>query len=498
MKLKENDLPYKVINGDMLKVLPTFEENTFDSCITDPPYELTSINKRFGKENSKPAKHGKDGSFSRLSKGFMGQTWDGSGIAFNVDAWKEVYRVLKPGAYLLAFGGSRTFHRMAVAIEDAGFEIRDTIMWLYGSGFPKSHNIGLAVDEINGVESKIVGKVDAPDLQDIGTKQKELGNGHKMTFGQIENAERTQYEIKEAQNEWKGWGTALKPAFEPIIVARKPISENSVAQNCLKWGVGGINIDECRVGQAGGVIKKEIIPNSQSKNCGFGCNGKQVPLDMGRFPANVITDGSDEVASGMPETKSSQNGIRKSDGFNQNDYGKGIGIKKGQNNGEYGDEGSAMRYFYQAKASKKDRDEGLDMLEDGLLRRVRPDKDDNNPTGLNTDPKWKPIIRKNIHPTVKPVELMQYLIRLVTRKGGVILEPFAGSGSTGKATMFENRERNANYKIVMVELTKEYIPIIEARCDYALNKYEYDLAKEKIENEKKGILDLFDFVEEDL
>ena len=389
--MEENS--YKILEGSMLDILPTLEENSFDSCITDPPYELN----------------------------FMGKSWDRSGIAFRKETWKQVYRVLKPGAYLCAFGGSRTFHRIACAIEDAGFEIRDTIMWLYGSGFPKSHNVGLDIDKRFGCENRGHRIATANRYHPDGTLEP---NGENLP----------PYEGKtEEGKKWSGYGTCLKPAYEPIIVARKPI-EKSVAENVLKYGCGAINIDECRVGNE--TVKE------------------------GRFPSNVIltydeTD-FDEVCGGMPK----------------NDNGD-----------------SSSRYFYCAKASKKDRDEGLDMFEekqttDGCIR-------ENSETarmfGANS------ISKKNIHPTVKPIDLMQYLVRMFTPKCGAILEPFAGSGSTGKATMFENRERNANYTITMIEITHEYIPIIKARCDYAINKYKYDDEKALRERKEKGELNIFDF-----
>ena len=459
-KLNDN---FKIINGSNLDVLPTIADNSIDAIVTDPPYEI----------------------------GFMSRKWDNTGIAYNIELWKQALRVLKPGGYLLAFGGTRTYHRITVAIEDAGFEIRDCIMWLYGCGFPKSHNIGLAVDELRGVESKVVGKMDAPDLHDVGVKQKALGNGHVQSFGQIENAERMQYEIKEAQNEWNGWGTALKPAYEPVVVARKPIEEKTVAENCLKYGTGGINIDECRVGSGGGYQKVDIIPNSASKNCGFGCDGKVIPIDKGRFPANVITDGSDEVAAGMPNTKSSK--TANDDRENKNNSMFIDGVHNMSNS--YDDEGSAMRYFYQAKASKKDRDAGLEKFEtmqatDGC---IRSNADTARMFGANS------ILKKNIHPTVKPVELMQYLVRLVTAKGGTVLDIFNGSGSTGKAVAFENRERNAGYKYIGIELEKQYCEISLSRIDYALNKFVYDelkyIEEEKKRKQENGEVDLFDFAE---
>ncbi len=210
---------YKIINDDCLKALDTIDKNSIDAIITDPPYGLTSITKRFGKQNSAPAQYGKDGAFNRLSKGFMGKEWDGSGIEYNVAMWQKCYEVLKPGGYLLAFGGTRTYHRIACSIEDAGFEIRDCIMWLYGSGFPKSMNIGLAIDKKNGVESKVVGKGKSGSTSkafNLTEAQEKAGTG--ILAGE--------YDIKEAQNEWQGWGTCLKPAYEPIIVARKPFGRN--------------------------------------------------------------------------------------------------------------------------------------------------------------------------------------------------------------------------------------------------------------------------------
>ena len=433
---------YKILEGSMLDILPTLEENSFDSCITDPPYELN----------------------------FMGKGWDRSGIAFRKETWEQVYRVLKPGAYLCAFGGSRTFHRIACAIEDAGFEIRDTIMWLYGSGFPKSHNVGLDIDKRFGCENRGHRIATANRYHPDGTLEP---NGENLP----------PYEGKtEEGKKWSGYGTCLKPAYEPIIIARKPI-EKSVAENVLKYGCGAINIDECRVGNE--IIKGGTTPDfkdvakKQKEISGVGGlsfgqveNAKRIELKdhEGRFPSNVIltydeTD-FDEVCGGMPK----------------NDNGD-----------------SSSRYFYCAKASKKDRDGGLDMFED---RNMRTEQNrEIHSAGceyvengkVKQNPHLQSSIKKNFHPTVKPIDLMQYLVRMFTPKGGAILEPFAGSGSTGKATMFENRERNANYTITMIEITHEYIPIIKARCDYAINKYKYDDEKALRERKEKGELNIFDF-----
>ena len=214
MKLYSENKNYKLYQGNMLDMLEVIKPNTIDSIITDPPYGLTSITKRFGKEGSAECQYGKDGSFQRLSKGFMGKEWDGSGIEYNIETWQKCYEVLKPGGYLLAFGGSRTFHRIACAIEDAGFEIRDTIMWLYGSGFPKSMNIRLAIDKKSGIDNR-TGNI----VRGVGSN-----NTNSMKNGLSESQElKKEYEERIAQNEWQGWGTALKPAFEPIIVARKPV-----------------------------------------------------------------------------------------------------------------------------------------------------------------------------------------------------------------------------------------------------------------------------------
>lgn len=414
MKLYSENDSYKIYNGDMLDMLQVIKSESIDAIVCDPPYEL----------------------------GFMNKSWDSTGIAFKKETWQNCFEVLKPGGYLLAFGGSRTYHRIACAIEDAGFEIRDCVMYLYGCGFSKSYNIGLAIDKKNGVESEVVG------VGKSGCNSRAYQSEKTTTAGN--------YDIKKAQNEWQGWGTCLKPAYEPIIVARKPF-KGSVVDNIIKYRVGGINIDGCKIGnekrtQFFGKNNGRIYSEYSQKNAHF-------ETVEGRFPANVITDGSEEVAKGMPNTTSTPIA-----------------------------EESAMRYFYSAKASKKDRDEGLDAFEerkttDGCIR-----------TNVETARKFgaNSALRKNIHPTCKPTELMQYLVRLVSPKGATILDPFMGSGSTGKAVMFENRERDANYKFIGIELTDEYLPIAQARIEYARDKFKYDLEQEKV---TKGKQNIFDFME---
>lgn len=463
MKLYSENDSYKIYNGDMLDMLQVIKPESIDAIVCDPPYEL----------------------------GFMNKSWDSTGIAFKKETWQNCFEVLKPGGYLLAFGGSRTYHRIACAIEDAGFEIRDCVMYLYGCGFSKSYNIGLAIDKKNGVESEVVG------VGKSGCNSRAYQSEKPTTAGN--------YDIKKSQNKWQGWGTCLKPTYEPIIVARKPF-KGSVVDNIIKYRVGGLNIDECRVKfentqnpatnplfrkQGGyklpekGQLSNGVIPFSSSKND---------VNELGRFPANVITDGSEEVRSVLPETKSSGGNYTMQDFSNFKSSMMHFTNKKCEKprincDKQFPiDSGSAMRYFYSAKASKKDRDEGLDAFQDKTFHSVLNQK---NGSGDRLDGAKTPI-RKNIHPTCKPTELMQYLVRLVSPKGATILDPFMGSGSTGKAVMFENRERDANYKFIGIELTDEYLPIAQARIEYARDKFKYNLEQEKV---TKGKQNIFDFME---
>jgi site-specific DNA-methyltransferase (adenine-specific) len=320
---------FTIHTGDCREVLRDYPSDHFDSIVSDPPYGLS----------------------------FMGKGWD-RGVP-GVEFWKETLRVAKPGAHLLAFGGTRTFHRLTVAIEDAGWEVRDCVMWLYGSGFPKSHN-----------------------------------------------------------GPWGG--TALKPAWEPVIVARKPL-DGTVAANVLQYGTGALNIDECRVG-AESTIR---VSNAGTNGEGWGL-GKHDHVNgstAGRWPANVMHDGSDEVVAGFPVTGS--------------------------------DSGSAARFFYCAKASKADRDAGLKDTE-GKKYAEREN-------GFSSKISNTKNIRINIHPTVKPTALMRYLCRLVTPRNGVVLDPFCGSGSTGKAAILEG------FHFVGIDLDSAHVAIAEARCQFAVD-----------------------------
>lgn len=442
MKLYSENENYKLYSGSMLDMLEVIEPNTIDSIVTDPPYELN----------------------------FMGKGWDNSGIAFQKETWQKCYKVLKPGGYLLAFGGSRTFHRIACAIEDAGFEIRDTIMWLYGSGFPKSMNIGLAIDKKNGVENR------TGEVRTNGNK-----GGGVNTFDDDNYVWKNEFEVREAQNEWKGWGTALKPSFEPIIVARKPF-KSSLVDNVIEYGVGGINIDECRVEPTGEDIGRNNHTNPYGNKRTWSVS-KTPPQNTtgryeGRFPANTIltydeTD-FDEVCGGFPQSKSKGAFPKKINGKSNITFRSD---EERENRIELNDSGSASRYFYCAKASKKDRDEGLDTF-------IEEKVNDGRQTPIDNPFQRGETQRKNTHPTVKPTELMQYLVRLVTPNNGTILDPFNGSGSTGKAVMYENKEKNKNYKYIGIELTEEYLPITKARIEYVCN----------LEKEKDNQTNIFDFI----
>ena len=398
----------EIIHGNCLEVLKSLDENSIDAIVTDPPYEL----------------------------GFMGKSWDKSGIAFNTEVWSECLRVLKPGGHMLAFGGSRTFHRIAVAIEDAGFELRDTLMWVYGSGFPKSYDISKGIDKQAGAEREVTGKYKRPD----GTNRDYQGwnessgvtsfNSDNYSFaGRPITAPST----PEAQL-WQGWGTALKPAFEPIILARKPISEKNIAENVLKWGTGGINIDDCRIplkGErqptgSGKPSKNGVTYNLAIKSGGNG--GNRTP-QQGRWLANFIHDGSEEVLRLFPETKSTPHTPTNG---GTGGVGQSTNFQRGSETSPYRDSGSAARFFYCAKASRKERGEG------------------------------------NNHPTVKPLALMQYIVRLITPPNGIVLDPFAGSGSTLIAAIREG------FKYIGIELNEEYIEIAEKRLQSEQPLFEYN------------------------
>ena len=374
-----------LLNDDCLKVMQKLIDDGIqvDSIVTDPPYHLQSIVDRFGKASvdddtytSEKVRNRSDGYSRLISTGFMGKEWDGGDIAFRKETWELALKLLKPGGHLLAFSASRNYHRMAVAIEDAGFKIRDQLMWLYGSGFPKSHNLG------------------------------------------------------------DGWGTALKPAHEPIVMGKKRL-EGTNKQNKEKYGTGGINIDGCRVEFSDNDdprVDKEYFHNAspdfkpgldQENSIG---EKQKLHDDKGRFPANVMHDGSEEVMSGFPNAKGAVSNGNAPVGETSE------GVIKPLRRGKltsYADDGSAARFFYCPKVSKSERGED------------------------------------NTHPTVKPQELMKYLCRLVTPKGGTVLDPFMGSGSTGMAA------KDEGFEFIGIEREKEYFEIAEKRINDAAPLMEF-------------------------
>lgn len=402
----------ELLLGDCLDRLKELEDNSVDAIVCDPPYGLS----------------------------FMGKKWDYD--VPSVDIWRECLRVLKPGGYLLSFAGTRTQHRMAVNIEDAGFEIRDMIAWVYGSGFPKSRNIGLDIDKKNGI-TKNRGKAFVTAGQS-GQKDKDTG-------GDLPSGSNTIGAYK-AKNEWTGWGTALKPALEPITVARKPI-EGTVAENCLKWGVGGINIDGCRVGTEDMLGRKNNVnPYGSGRTWSVSNTPPQDNTEnppTGRFPANLIHDGSEEVRGCFPNVKTGS--ITKDiNGRESNSLGK-----FNQFTGRHtGDSGNASRFFYCAKASKRERNIGCEGLPlksggsnaKGYTKDVARGLDRNRPVA-------------NFHPTVKPIALMEYLVKLVSREGQVVLDPFMGSGTTGMACKELNRD------FIGIEMMEEYMEIAKCRIE---------------------------------
>jgi len=412
---------YKIVNGDCLEMLKALPDNSIDSIVTDPPYGLSNATpEKITEAMTRWASGERD--FLPAGKGFMGKAWDS--FVPPPAVWDECLRVLKPGGHLLAFAGSRTQDLMGLSVRLAGFEIRDSIAWLYGSGFPKSHNVALGIDKLNGAENRGRAIPTASKYQASDVEEK-----NKLTSNPVEA-----YEAKSEESaKWQGWGTALKPAVEPIIVARKPL-EGTVAQNVLKYGVGGLNIDATRIGANPG-YKYRADANGTTFHGQQGERIKQtaeakgsefIESTQGRWPANLILD---ETTAEMLDEQS-----------------------------------DASRFFYVAKANKKDRNEGLEELEAkfAAAAEFRPNHMDKALEGESGNPfgRFQPV--KNFHPTVKPTALMEYLVKLVTPEGGTVLDPFTGSGSTGKAALMNG------FDFYGIEITEEYLPIIEGRLKWAV------------------------------
>ena len=633
-----------IYHGNCLEELKNLADNSVDAIVTDPPYGLGDSDPDYIL-NALKMWIGGDREHIPAGKGFMGKQWDAFVPPSAV--WDECFRVLKPGGHILVFAGTRTQDLMGLSVRMAGFEIRDSIAWIYGQGFPKSLDISKQLDKMAGAEREVIGSAgNAPDLRDVGAKSKEAIGIDKLSFGQVQDAERTEILITAPSTDdakkWSGWGTALKPALEPIIVGRKPLSEKNVASNVLKWGTGGINIDGSRIGTeqrtdtitengfgnnfmddgwvpSGKTYEKTVTGRFPSNvilqhsdgctptgqvitgktsagnrtatfgtqetvsggdgsggfdgyeykievyQCVDGCpikelneqsgvtksgqpredrgtggiwsEGNGVPVGqqygdaggasrffhqttpdeepIGRFPSNVIFGHTEEcVEVGVVEEKYSINKTEDWTGFGQTerpDYvgedkvvstsvwecADGCPIKeldeqtqgkitqghwaqtKVSGYGEFGSgsaeylgvgrkaeekSGGASRFFYQAKANKKDRNEGLgeDLPEKGKVYNGKSADSAGNAPGSVED-KFTTQPAKNFHPTVKPTALMEYLVKLVTPKGGIVLDPFSGSGSTGKAAV-----RNG-FKFIGVEITEEYLPILKARVEFEIN-----------------------------
>ncbi len=580
----------RILVGDMRERLKELADNSVDSVVCDPPYHLTSIVKRFSKSPRSNLEQPSDkdltrinaGQYKRLAKGFMGQQWDGGDVAFQPETWAEVLRVLKPGGHCVAFGSSRAYHRLACAIEDAGFEIRDCIFYLYGSGFPKSHNVSKGIDRIAGAEREVVG-----ERKLTGTARIKGGGGYTVesAAGNYKTADvRDVFPITapatDAARQWEGWGSALKPACEPCVLARKPLSEKSIAANVLRWGCGGLNIDATRIphnGEPSGTAVRRTYGFTENTERAVESEARGKIRDrsdhlkkaepkasdnLGRWPANVCTDGSDEVLAGFPGMSGGQ---PRDDRGTGGIWGEGNGVPCGP---QHGDSGSAARYFYTAKADQAERHAGLDRHEmvsivgewenAALNLQLRVDTGQYPPrviavsgTPTSSASEWntwlfgsenegrslsgckfttetaissttifktlsflaRSTTSENIaaanfaagkcgspagnaesstqsvhitsgetaylpgaapapsgtqftisvsegrstHPTVKPVSLMQWLVRLVTPPGGTVLDPFMGSGSTGIACQREQ------FDFIGCELSPEYAAIAEQR-----------------------------------
>ena len=440
-----------LLAGDMLQVLPTLPENHFHSVVCDPPYHLASVVERFGKPGSAPAKHGTDGAFARASAGFMGKSWDGGDIAFDPATWRAVLRVMRPGAYLAAFGGTRTFARMAVAIEDAGFEIRDTLLWLYGTGMPHGHAVVKDIDRKLGQvgtygepkSAAHAGWIERGRMRSGSDSEAPSDGWQRPWMGDPEavaNAARRYIPATAEAAAWDGYNTALKPAFEPIVLAQKPRA-GTLARNALEWGVGLMNVNGCRVALSAG---DDIVAKNPHTTGGFGhadaivygkSNGAP-PYDpsQGRWPANILTDGSAEVRACFPDASGAKAPVKGTEPsaaimhtFSARERVPSGPVRQedDKNAARYFaacpyEEGEGQRFYYSGKVSKADR-------------------------------------QGTSHPTTKPTSLMQWVARLVTPAGGTVLDPFAGSGSTGTACIREG------FQATLIERDTDYLPMIERR-----------------------------------
>lgn len=414
-----------IIQGDCRDVLKDFKRSV-TAVVTDPPYGIS----------------------------FMNSGWDHA--VPGVDFWSVIQSVCLPGSYMLAFGGTRTYHRQTCAIEDAGWLIRDCLMWVYGSGFPKSHNISIALDKVAGAEREVVGvNPNASGRSSNKTGGRFIG-GHDQDRASVDLI--TKPATPDALT-WDGWGTALKPALEPICLAQNP-REGTFVDNVLKHGCGGLNVDGCRIdsiGEETGRIRNNPDPLVQKRTMSGALlkDNDTTGLNKGRYPSNLLIDDSPEVIAGFPETTTGA-GIKRPNGSRS----VAMGDINPDNRYFGSSSGSAARFFYCAKASRAERDAGCDNLTP--LQRD-PSRQPDNPGGNNPHNRGAAPVR-NSHPTVKPLTLMRYLVRLLTQpERNLFLDPFAGSGSTAVACAL------AGLPCVAIELKPEHVDIIRARVDWALN-----------------------------
>jgi DNA modification methylase len=398
-----------IIQGDCLEEMRKLPDRSIDAIVTDPPYELA----------------------------FMGKKWDASGIAYNVDMWGECLRVLKPGGHLLAFGGTRTYHRMACAIEDAGFEIRDSIHWVYGSGFPKSLDISKAIDKAAKAEREIIGEID---------KLQSYGNGANSVYGDGPDKHPmmliTSPSTPEAK-QWSGYGSALKPAHEPVVLARKPLDGCTIAENVLRWGCGGLNVDGCRIAspdKTWGSGNRDSWRESEGRTDRQENRYGEPDSNPGkRFPSNLIHDNSPAVLAEFAKAGMTTRADKRTCKIQRTPRNDGTGTIYGKDTNLdpqpcYGDVGSAARFFQSCPFQEED---------------YAP---------IVYYAKAAPSERNgSTHPTMKPLSLMRYLCRLITPPGGTILDPFGGSGTTGLAAIKEG------FHYILIEQQEEYCEIARKR-----------------------------------
>lgn len=443
---------YTLVHGECLEILRKLPADKFEACVTDPPYGLGEpppmqdvLRAWLAGEVYQPK-----------GRGFMGKAWDA--FVPGPAVWREVFRVLKPGAHLLTFGGSRTYDLIGVALRLAGFEVRDTLSWMYGTGFPKSLNVSKAIDDAAGAEREVIGRRKR-DGGPAGMTEEKGWNAGPMANDDGTVVVTTP--ATDAARRWEGWGTALKPAWEPVILARKPLA-GTVAQNVQAHGTGALNIDGCRIGEEN--TQRTQVGTTQVWEGGAFSGARTNGSLAGRWPANVLLD------EHTAELLDAQTGESKS-GVQRRPFGRG-GIwstQKGEAPAgpQYGDSGGASRFFYVAKASRAERDAGCEALPVRSAGEATDREDGADGLSSPRSGAGRTGGARNIHPTVKPLALMRWLVRLVTPPGGCVLDPFAGSASTGVAALQEGA------LFVGIERETEYVPIALARLEHAAAAVEF-------------------------